>query len=84
MKYKVETELEGRPQDGIGGIVGGVGNSLAQDVARLVAPLRARGLSWKKIFDAVPNHYANYRSMAGVMTGYGPCRKILESFAGNP
>lgn len=63
---------------GIGGVQAAPGNGPAQEVARLVAPYRAAGKSWRWIYDHVPNHYANYRSMAGVMMNYGPARAILD------
>jgi hypothetical protein len=62
---------------GVGGKPSPINDGPAQQVARLVAPLYQAGLSWVEIYKRVPNHYANPRSLAGVMRGYGPARVII-------
>ena len=64
---------------GIAGLPSPINDGPAQQVARLVAPLRRAEKTWAEIFETVPNHYANARSLQGVMLGYGPARAILDT-----
>ena len=74
---RVRRQLAISEPGGVGGIPNPINDGPAQRVARLVAPLRRNGMKWPAIFKAVPNHYANARSMASVMLNYGPARAIL-------
>lgn len=74
--------LATRQPGGVGGLPTSINDGPAQQVARLVAPLRVQGLRWKEIYDRVPNHYANWQSMQSVMNGYGPARVIIDKALG--
>lgn len=64
---------------GVGGLSNTINDGPAQQVARLVAPLRKRNIGWREIYDQIPNHYANWRSMRSVMNGYGPAKAIIRA-----
>ena len=66
---------------GVAGRPSPVNDGPAQQVARLVAPLYRAGVPWDRIFEKVPNHYANARSMSSVMLRYAPARAILATGA---
>lgn len=70
-KHLIENCLGVGPSD-VAGLPSIGGNGPAQFVGQFVKEYVKQHprAGWREIYDNVANHYSNYRSMAGAMTGY--------------
>ncbi len=68
-----DLDFRNHPKGGTGGLTTKAASPRQRVTAAVVAYLEAEGnlahhrQSWRKIFDAVPNHYAHWRSMRGAL-----------------
>lgn len=64
-KSSVTRYLEDADEGGVGGHPNRKGVGPAQDVKRQIDAIRLLepNITWQELFDRIPNHYSNYRSM---------------------